>query len=47
MHTLNWNHTRTGRPMTLVGTFGALTLRVMMVRQVFPAHPMLLDGTPV
>lgn len=45
--TLTWNHTRTGKPMTLTGTRGSLLVRVMMVRSTFPDHPMSINGSKV
>lgn len=47
MSTLTWNHTRKGTPMKMTGNTGSLLVRVMMVRQVFPDHPMFLNGQPV
>ena len=44
MHTLTWVHTRKKTPMKLQGTFGYLWLRIRMIRQVIPDHPMQLDG---
>lgn len=46
-HTLNWLHTRTGKPMTIRGTWAQLWLRVMMVRTVHPGHPMAMDGMAI
>ena len=45
--TLTWNHTRKGTPMKLTGAYGYLITRVMMVRYMYPDHPMFLDGKPV
>ncbi len=45
-HTLTWMHTRKNTPMKLQGNVGQLMVRVMMVRQVSPNHPMQLDNKP-
>lgn len=48
MFTLRWNHTRTGKAMTVVlDTFGQAWLRMAMVRQAFPDHPFTLNGEKV
>ncbi len=47
MQTLTWNHTRKGTPMVLRGNFGQLWVQVMMVRHVYPNHPMQIDGVSV
>ena len=47
MTVLTWKHTRNGNPMKQSGSYGSLMIRVMMVRQIYPNHPMFIDGTPV
>lgn len=47
MSILNWNHTRTGKPMRQSGSYGSLMIRVMMIRQIYPNHPMFIDGNPI
>lgn len=47
MHTLTWKHTRKGTPMVLRGNLGDLRVRVMMVRHVYPNHPMQINGVDV
>jgi hypothetical protein len=48
MFNLSWNHTRTGKPMKApFPTSGAAMVRVMMVRALFPDHPMNLNGKAV
>jgi len=45
---LQWNHTRTGRPMSVTyKTFGMAWIRVAMVRAIFPGHPFTLNGQPI
>ena len=47
-YTLTWIHTRKKTPMTKAcSTWGAAMLHVMTVRQVFPSHPMQINGNPV
>ena len=47
-HTMTWNHTRKGTPMTKIcKTWGAAWLHVIMIRQIFPNHPIQIDGKPV
>ena len=46
MSILTWNHTRKGTPMKQSGSYSLLMIRVMMVRQIYPNHPMFIDGTP-
>jgi hypothetical protein len=47
MRTMTWVHTRKGTPMSSRGTWGALMLRAMMIRQAHPNHPVSIDGQPV
>jgi hypothetical protein len=47
MSILTWNHTRKGTPMRQSGNYGSLMIRVMMVRQIYPNHPMFIDGNPI
>lgn len=47
MSILTWNHTRKGTPMKQSGSYSSLMIRVMMVRQIYPNHPMFIDGTLV
>ena len=47
MSVLTWNHTRKKTPMSQSGSRASLLIRVMMVRQVYPNHPMFIDGKPV
>jgi hypothetical protein len=47
MSVLTWKHTRTGNLMKQSGSYGSLMIRVMMVRQIYPNHPMFIDETPV
>ena len=48
MFILQWTHTRTGKAMQAVfKTQGEAWVRVLMVRQVFPAHPFTLNGDPI
>ena len=47
MSTLTWSHTRKKTPMSQSGSYASLLVRVMMVRQVHPNHPMFIDGNPV
>ena len=45
MYVLSWNHTRTGKPMTdTFSSWGAAWIRVAMIRQSFPDHPIMLNG---
>lgn len=45
MYVLSWNHTRTGKPMTVTcSSWGAAWIRIAMIRQIFPNHPFRLNG---
>jgi hypothetical protein len=47
MSTLTWSHTRKGTPMSQKGSYGVLMLRVLMIRSLYPNHPMFIDGVPI
>jgi hypothetical protein len=47
MQTMTWKHTRTGKDMKLTGTYGFLLIRAMMIRQVFPNHPIFINELPI
>ena len=47
MHTMTWKHTRTNRPMTFCGNGAAIWMKIAMIRQIHPNHPISIDGTPI
>jgi|LakMenEpi03Aug12_release.lakeMendotaPanAssembly.Ray.scaffolds.fasta_scaffold3401838_1 hypothetical protein len=47
MYTLTWTHTRKKIPMSLVGTWAQIQIKIWMIRHVFPKHPMYINGDPV
>jgi hypothetical protein len=45
---MTWIHTRKRTPVTRqYKTWGQAMLQAMMIRQVFPGHPIQIDGKPI
>jgi hypothetical protein len=45
MKTLTWRHTRTGKPMALIGELSTLLAKALFIRSSFPHHKLYLNGT--
>lgn len=47
MSTMQWAHTRTGKPRTQKAPLGVLLAEAFFIRARFPGHPITIDGQAI